>query len=81
MADFLFGDSANYAPDEITVDGTKYRRADLPNIINPSIHLFPLVEQEQPASSQTISIFPTTNTVIVTPATVEFNGRPYRKTM
>lgn len=80
MADSLFGDSSNYAPDEITVEGTKYRRADLPNIINPTVHLFPLVEQEKPADGQPMTIFPLTNTVIVTPETVDFNGRTYRRT-
>lgn len=79
MAQFPFGDSANYTPDEITVEGTKYRRGDLPTIVNPTIHLLPLISQEKPAESAPLPIFPTTNTVMFAPETVEFNGQTYRK--
>jgi hypothetical protein len=79
MADFLFGDSANYAPDEFTVEGTKYRRADLPTIVNQHTYLLPLISQAKPVDSPTMSIFPTTNPVTITPDTVRVNGHTYRK--
>ena len=79
MAYFPFEDPADYAPDEFTADGAKYRRDDLPMIVTPSIHLFPPNPPETPTNSQTLSIFPTTHAVTFTPETYELNGRTYRK--
>lgn len=67
MADFLFGDSANYAPDEFNLNGSKYRPANPPTVVSPHTHLLPLISQEKSADSQMTSVFPTTNTVMLTP--------------
>ncbi len=80
MAQFRCEDSANFAPDEITVEGTVYRRADLPIVINTLSHLFPPTQQPKHDDDQKISVLPTWKPLTFTPDSVEFNGRTYRKT-
>jgi hypothetical protein len=79
MAFIRFEDSANFTPDEITVQNTVYRRADLPKIVNPLAHFFPIDPLPQANGSDVLPFVPKWKAITFTPETVEFNGRTYRK--